>query len=88
MINMNPIYICDICGQPADGNFSSTSYLNDELYGEYSCGLDLCKFHMKQWAESFVDTAIERYEKEMKPTAKANLIQVMQMKDYWENEND
>ena len=29
-------YICDICGQPADGDFSSSSYLNGEVYREYS----------------------------------------------------
>ena len=75
-------HICDICGQPADGDFSSTSYLNGEVYREYSCGLDLCKFHMRQWAEHYVDSAVERYEKIMKPTAKMDLIHVMRMGDW------
>lgn len=82
MIDYDKHYkICDICGQPADGDFFSTSYLNGEVYREYNCGLDLCKHHMRQWAEGFVDTAVERYEKKMQPTAKVDLINVMRMWD-------
>ena len=39
--------VCDICGKKADGDYNSTTYLNDVVGAEYSCPHDLCKNHMK-----------------------------------------
>ena len=42
-------YVCDICGEEADGGYFSTGYLNGRVAFETSCPHDFCKKHMEEW---------------------------------------
>ncbi|EKI4464060.1 hypothetical protein PCV68_001039 [Staphylococcus pseudintermedius] len=54
--------VCDICGGEADGTWHEVTYLNDEVYAEMYCPVDLCKHHMKLFASQFSHYAYERYD--------------------------
>ncbi|QSN68472.1 hypothetical protein JTZ62_04770 [Mammaliicoccus sciuri] len=54
--------ICDVCGEKADGHWSSVEMLNGELWAEMFCPLDLCESHMRIFAIDFTEYAEERYE--------------------------
>lgn len=54
--------VCDICGNKADGKFYEVTYLNDEVFAEMYCPIDLCKHHMKVFATHFSNDAYERYD--------------------------
>lgn len=55
--------ICDVCGEEADGHWNSIEYLNDRIFAEYSCPVDLCQKHMTDFALYFSNQyKEERYE--------------------------
>lgn len=54
--------VCDVCGEVADGSFSSTTYCNDEVVAEMFCPHDLCITHMGKWRWLCDDQAYERYD--------------------------
>ena len=69
-------HVCDVCEDPAVGSWSSTEYLNGDVFLEGKCPLDLCEYHMRIWATSFSETMIERGENisEIKKLSIVNLI--------------
>lgn len=55
-------FVCDICGEHADGEYYEVTYLNGSVFAEMYCPLDLCKNHMKVFASQFSNHAYERYD--------------------------
>ena len=53
-------WVCDVCGQEADGECNSIGYLNGDKLFETSCPLDLCKEHMKDFAYKYSHLEYER----------------------------
>lgn len=59
-------FSCDVCGDIAStsGGWYSVEYLNDEVFAEYSCPIDLCEKHMSVFARQYSDVyKSERYDK-------------------------
>ena len=77
-------YVCDICGEHADGRYSAMEYLNGELHSELTCPLDLCVKHMETWAVFMSHTAIDRYEPKLTESAIGEML--MMLNDYIKGE--
>lgn len=72
--------VCDICGKEADGEYYSTSYLNNRVYAESYCPHDLCKDHMEIWATHCLNQEFGRYEGSPNEEERLKMLEVLKKK--------
>lgn len=60
--------VCDVCGEPSDGEYNTVEYVNGNVMAEKYCPFDLCKYHMGIWAQFCSHQSWERYEGSPKDT--------------------
>lgn len=77
------VCLCDVCGEVADGNYHTTSYLNGDVCAETSCPIDLCKKHMNIWANNMRHTERERYDDKISEEERNKLIKEIKDHSYW-----
>ncbi|QYA42091.1 hypothetical protein KYI11_10900 [Macrococcoides bohemicum] len=55
-------YLCDVCGDEADGILKLTLNINGTEYNSAHCGLDLCEKHMEIFSEHFLHYGVIKRE--------------------------
>lgn len=78
------ITVCDICESADLGSYSNVKYVDDYVYSEEYCPIDLCKEHMSVYKENFTDISRERYDPEFTEIEKQRLVEKIKDKILYE----